>query len=205
MYKREVYTISESQNADFRGAPIEYENSLINSLTKDADVKIDIELITDLPYLLMLDPLDESINYDGVVLVAAKNKSSTGFTYSDFQIEQTILDSIDRQNNVLGLALLQNKFYKTRRIFINGKLNNLPTTFDSVLRTKEQKGIKFILCNNDNINFNNGVKTDFGIGKVSKYNWKLTTGEVTVDLLFEPIESNSVTIEKGTLHIKIHH
>ena len=196
IYKKENYINPSSQNKDFVGKPIIYDNALVNSLDKDAELKITNDFITDVPFLATLDPNDESIDYSGTVLIGYLQVTQGAGTINEIiSTGFTLLDPVIKPNNNLSWAYLHlNRFVNYGRFFSKGELNGIQTNFFNIQKNKVLDGLTFKLCCGDEFNPNAYVKTQLGIGKVDRYKYNFGKKTMELDVVFEVVDNINYTL-----------
>jgi len=138
MPKYEYFSMMEAEHIDFKGYPIHYEDMCVDQdpLTNIREIAIPVS--TDLEYIIQSP---ERISDSGVVVLC--NYQSGGLNYVDRQIGIHLPDI--RLNMQLSWSYLHESYFRHNRVLISGTLNEIPHTFVTAKKIKEQE-IKAIAC-----------------------------------------------------------
>jgi hypothetical protein len=181
MPKQEKYSFMESKNYDFIGAPIEYTGACVNQNAKE-NVKTYMadNITTDLDFIMKETPDSSAISSDGFVILANENLGGQLEVINEVGLISGGIVS----NGHLSWANLHYNYHRHGRSLMSGLMNNKPTSFLSVVRTKKQVPLTVRRRYPDNeITWQTGVKTACGIGKVNSSEYSLYTETITLDLL----------------------
>lgn len=209
---KEMFTFMEARqivtftpNDDFAGLPITYDGFCVNRKEGENVITRDLRRITnDIIFILINSGGAETRVTDNETANSYKVSSDVkkgvisddGFSFVATRIDSgvrygvvrpTILNTIDLFNNVMGFALLHDKFYRTDRNAASGTMNGVATTFDTTKFIKRQVRLPFELCCLSSFNPHEYMTTALSEEGVVKYaEWKPSDQTMRFDLIFRP-------------------
>lgn len=139
----------------FQGRPIEYTCG-----NKGVEHQVNL-FDTDLRSIRNTDNA-ESIKDIGFVLIANTVESFKYYVIGN--------------NEVLGFAALHENLHRDYRYFLDGKMNNVVTTFNSTRKTRELEPFELDLCCNETFNPENEIMTKIGLVSPQKVTIDYSSG-----------------------------
>jgi hypothetical protein len=171
LYEQEKITI-DADNEDFEGLPILYDIDCV-STDKTANVKEYVNgLIMDLPWI---QTNSNDIPDEGFTLVATDDTT--------ILIETGEITGTSQINGHLSVANLMHNYWQHERVLINGTMNGVATTFQTIKKTKIFNEVSIILCCTDEFDPVDEVVTALGNGRVANAEYNFITGTLKLNLL----------------------
>lgn len=155
IFRYEKWEFADSGNADFRGLPIEYNESCSNK-TKVYDV---LKITTDIDFVRE-NP--NSVSKDGFVILVTDSANNIQ------SVEEGFISGTSYPNVHLSTANLHQYYWRHNRIFPTGKLNDNDTDFITTQKHKKLKELEIILCCDEEFNLMDSVTTELGEGEVTE-------------------------------------
>lgn len=88
------------------------------------------------------------------------------------------------QNGRFSQANLMRDLWGWGRLLPTGNVNGVATTFDSILKLKQQKEVSFPQCCND-IDYNGLIRTDLGDGIIDSATYESKSGTLKANIIYE--------------------
>lgn len=168
IYRYEKWDIQNTENIDFVGVPIEY-NELCSGKEDARSKTYNVNLTTDIGYL---QQRDNNASDEGFCLVATVS--------SIVQNRDGILSGILEANEWLSISRLQTNYWRHNRILRNGLMNNIETTFTSSQKIRKLSEQTIILC--DEFDPLKLVKTDLGDAIVTEATYFPFDSKLTLNM-----------------------
>lgn len=164
--------------SDFQGVPIVYDGGCVSSGKENVKNHAADFTTTDVEYCLLNSDSGSSLVEDkGMAVIACDD----GLNIIS---EPPILDTVARTNNTLAWAQLHASYHKHYRYLISGLMNNVATTFLSVIPIKKGKPVTIPFCCGDTFDPNDTVTTVLGDGIVEKSTFNFKDDTLTIELLY---------------------
>lgn len=174
----EHFSFMEQGNLDNIGRDIIYSTLCVNRDPKEGKIDIRVEnLTTDLAYI-QTDPT--AIDESGFVMLATT--ANANGTYSIIQ-EAGALTGLQVLNAPLAWANLHASYGKWARVQPTGNMNGADTNFFTWIRTKKQDPFSIPVCCEDNINYNDLIKSKLGWGELETATFTTQTDKLKLTLL----------------------
>lgn len=205
IFRLEKFINPQSLNADFVGKPIRYDNDFIRDmrnsiestsiktdLNEDTDKGDDV-LVREVKWITDIDSVYGNVNdsvssasnqeqdLEGIVLLAL---DATG----DIISVPSILDTVSRNNNINSWAVLHVDYWKYDRLFPEGYMNEVLTSFFSVQLLKKRATITIPFCCDESINVEDLVTTEYGPAVIQKVSFDPYRGIAQMELIYEDLE-----------------
>jgi len=180
MPRSEEFGLREAKYPDFVGVPIVYDSLCVNQDENNnkASYKTS-EFVTDIQGII--EQKEETSNLEGIAIIATQKRGTKYVIVT----EAGILETSPRVNNSLAFAQLQRDYQRHGRVMYFGKMNNFPTTFSSIIKSK--KGVKLAvpLCCGETFDPNDIVTTMIGEGEVDNALFNLVDGMLELELFYD--------------------
>ena len=184
---------------DFAGAPILYNgNNVDRSSTSGVQAYSVGRVTTDIHYVLehggsigyLIDSVtgnpypvqdatdDSTISDDGFCIIASQ---IIGGNYHGVTLPG-ILDDVDRFNNAMGWAQLQNAFFRSERNAPTGSMNNAPVVFANTKYIRMSGPLAFNICDITDFDPFELINSAMGLGLLKSVRYAFYDSIMTVTL-----------------------
>lgn len=177
---REVFEFMATKNyssKDFRGTPIVYSSNCAGlGDTKEEKYPINV-LFTDVDLCFENPDSDSSMISDNDFVLIATNASGG-------MIKKDGIIGPPKNNNVLSLAHLMDKFFLHERKFRVFEMNERGYLATTTIRKKIQDPINAISCCDDPLDLSSSLKTKIGSGIVRSGSLDIYSNTLTLELTY---------------------
>ena len=157
---------------DFVGLPITYTTNSDKIATYNTS-QIDTELA-----VLLGDQNQRDL--DGFILVQPESITETGSL-----AQNGIIWNFFSPNMPLSISNTHDKFWRDERRLPTGRLNGVPTTFNSSIKLTQQNAFVFRICNPESFNRRKLVLSSYGPSEIQELSYDLTNEIMTITLNFD--------------------
>lgn len=175
----EHFEFMEQSGIDFIGTDITYDTLCVNRDPVAGRSEIHLDNVTTDIGFIQTDPSKFIDNNPGFVIMATRKNNET------FTLINGIgaLSGLTILNAPLAWANIHDAYGRWGRIQSKGKMNGVDTNFDSWIRTKRQDPFSIPICCEDNINYNDLIKSQLGYGELESAIFTTQTEKLKITLL----------------------
>ena len=176
----EKFEWMERVSPSFNGFDILYNSYCVDPETRAKQYQATL-INTDLNFCL---DFPDDVDDDGFFLGNVAEYNSLYYI-----VKETIQAPFDvlgpQFNGHLSFPNLHENYWRHDRVFLEGEMNQVDTTFETTVRAKAQTPITFKMCCNELLTFNVDelMNSQYGWGKINTARYSTKTEAITIELM----------------------